>query len=104
MAAAVQPVHFPVPWARMPTMSFLRPPTEMRALIASSGFTEVTWRDVSGPCLDWLRQRLATVPTTPPPLGLHLLLGPVMGVMFKNMARNLEEQRIAVIQAVFERT
>ena len=37
------------------------------------------------------------------PLGLHLLFGPVIGVMFQNLARNLEEHRIAVIEAVFAR-
>jgi ubiquinone/menaquinone biosynthesis C-methylase UbiE len=102
MAGTVQPVHFPVPWARMPTMSFLRPPAEMRALIAASGFTEVRWLDVSEHCLAWIRQQQATAPATPPPLGLHLLLGPVVSVMSKNLTRNLEEQRIAIIEAVFE--
>jgi ubiquinone/menaquinone biosynthesis C-methylase UbiE len=104
MAGAVEPVHFPVPWARMPTMSFLRPPAEVRTLIAASGFTEVRWLDVSEPCLVWIRQQQATAPATPPPLGLHLLLGPVISVMSKNLRRNLEEQRIAIIEAVFERS
>jgi ubiquinone/menaquinone biosynthesis C-methylase UbiE len=103
MAGAVQPVHFPVPWARMPSMSFLRSPEEVRTLIAANGFAEVTWCDVSKPCLDWVRQRQAMAPATPPPLGLHLLLGPAIGVMFRNLTRNLEEQRIAVIEAIFAR-
>ncbi|MGH8069865.1 MAG: class I SAM-dependent methyltransferase [Candidatus Entotheonellia bacterium] len=101
MAGAVQPIHFPVPWARMPSMSFLQPPTEVRRLIADSGLTEVTWLDVSKPSLAWLRQRRAMAPATPPPLGLHLLFGPVIGRMSQNLTRNLEEQRIAVIEAVF---
>jgi SAM-dependent methyltransferase len=49
MAGAVQPVHFPVPWAGMPSMSFLQPPAEVRRLIADGGLTEVTWLDVSTP-------------------------------------------------------
>jgi SAM-dependent methyltransferase len=104
MAGAVQPIHLPVPWARMPAMSFLRPPEEVRTLIAGSGFTEMSWLEVSDRCIDWIRQRQATAPATPPPLGLHLLLGPVAGVMSKNLTRNLQEQRIAVIEAVFERS
>lgn len=99
----VQPVHFPVPWARMPSMSFLRPPAEVRTLIADSGFAELTWLDVSKPSLAWIQRRQAKAPATPPPLGLHLLFGPVIGVMFQNLARNLEEHRIAVIEAVFAR-
>jgi hypothetical protein len=39
--------------------------------------------------------------TAPPPLGLHLLLGADAGRMFANMLRNLEEGRIAVIEAVW---
>jgi ubiquinone/menaquinone biosynthesis C-methylase UbiE len=103
MAGAVQPVHFPVPWARMPSMSFLRPPEEVRTLIGASGFTELTWLDVSQPSLAWIKERQAMAPATPPPLGLHILLGPAIGVMFTNLTRNLQEQRIAVIEAVFER-
>jgi ubiquinone/menaquinone biosynthesis C-methylase UbiE len=103
MAGAVQPVHFPVPWARMPSMSFLRSPAEMRAPIADSGFSEVTWLDVLNPSLAWIQQRQAMAPATPPPLGLHLLFGPVIGVMSRNLTRNLEEQRIAVIEAVYAR-
>ncbi len=38
-----------------------------------------------------------------PPLGLHLLLGDDFGTMFRSYGRNLEEDRIAVIQGVFER-
>jgi hypothetical protein len=42
-------------------------------------------------------------PVTPPPLGLHLLFGPAIGVMSRNLTHDLEEQRIAVIEAVFAR-
>jgi hypothetical protein len=38
----------------------------------------------------------------PPPLGLHLLLGPDFGEVFRNQVRNLEEHRISILQAVFE--
>jgi SAM-dependent methyltransferase len=103
MAGAVQPVHFPVPWARMPSMSFLRSPAEVRTLIAGGGLTEVTWIDVSKPSLAWIQQRQAMAPATPTPLGLYLLFGPVTGLMSRNLRRNLEEQRIAVIEAVFAR-
>ncbi len=35
-----------------------------------------------------------------PPLGLHLIMGPDWGEMFANVARNLEEGRIVLYQAV----
>jgi SAM-dependent methyltransferase len=104
MAGAQQPIHLPVPWARMPSMSFLRPPAEVRALIAERGFAEMTWLDVSTPSLAWLQQRLASAPATPPPLGFQLLLGPAVGRMLENLIRNLQEQRLSIIEAVFTRT
>jgi hypothetical protein len=65
--------------------------------------TEVTWLDVSKPSLVWVQQRLVRAPAAAPPLGLHLLFGPVIGRMLQSLTRNLEEQRIAVIAAVFTR-
>jgi hypothetical protein len=103
MGGSKAPIHFPVPWARDPSVSFLQPAQEVRALIAATGFSEVTWGDVSAPSLEWFRRRVARAPATPPPLGLHLLLGSDFGQMFKNQVRNLEEDRIAVIQAVWLR-
>jgi SAM-dependent methyltransferase len=99
------PIHFPVPWARDPAWSFLRPAPAVRALLHDVGFREVAWADHTAAAVDWFRQRAAAVgkAAAPPPLGFHLLLGGDVGVMFANQVRNLEEGRIAVIQAVFER-
>jgi SAM-dependent methyltransferase len=103
MAGPEGPPHFPVPWASVPMISFLRAPDVVRKLIGASGFRERAWQDVSAPALAWLRERLAATPSSPPPLGLHLLLGPAAGEMLRNVARNLEEHRIAVLEAVFDR-
>jgi ubiquinone/menaquinone biosynthesis C-methylase UbiE len=105
MAGPNQPVHFPVPWARDPRLSFLRAPAEVRELLRVEGFTELEWHDLSGPSLGWFRDRLAAAPvtSTPPPLGLHLLLGADFQAMFLNQVRNLQEDRIAVVMAVLQR-
>lgn len=103
MAGPVQPVHFPVSWAPDPSISFLCPPEEIRALLRGLGFAEKTWLDTTQQSLDWFRERLAASAGGPPPLGLHLLLGAAFGEMFRNQVRNLEEQLIAIIEAVFER-
>jgi SAM-dependent methyltransferase len=103
MAGPDGPPHFPVPWAPVPTISFLRPPDAVRKLIGASGFRERVWRDGSATALAWLRDRLAAAPPSPPPLGLHLLLGPAAGEMLRNVMRNLEEHRISVVEAVFDR-
>jgi len=104
MGGSKAPIHFPVPWARDPSVSFLRPAHEVRGLIVATGFSELAWVDVSAPSLEWFRRQAARAPATPPPLGLHLLLGSDFGQMFRSQARNLEENRIVVIQAVWART
>lgn len=100
MAGPEAPPYFPVPWAQVPAISFLRPPEAVRRLVQASGFRERAWRDVSEASLAWLRERLAA---PAPPLGLHLLLGAAAGEMMRNVARNIEERRITVIEGVFER-
>jgi len=104
MAGEQQPVHFPVPWSREPSLSFLRPAAEMRTLIADAGFTEVEWVETTQSALVWFQGWNGRQSTSgPSPLGLHVLLGPDFGEMGRNMLRNLEERRISVIQAVFAR-
>ena len=39
----------------------------------------------------------------PPPLGFHLLLGPKFPAMAENMRRNLEENRVALIEVICQR-
>jgi MPBQ/MSBQ methyltransferase len=106
MAGPVAPIHFPVPWARGPEISFLRPPEEVRALIASIGFDESAWVDDTASALRWFRERLAAANAASgelPPLGLHLVLGADLGQMFQNLARNLQEDRVVGVKGVFER-
>ena len=104
MAGGASPVHFPVPWARDPSLSFLRPAEDVRRLVAGLGFTELVWADESAASLEWFRQRVAAqAGTAPSILGLHLLLGQDTAPMFRNLIRNLEEGRIAVVMAVWQR-
>lgn len=103
MGGPNQPIHFPVPWARDASISFLRPAPAIRRLLADLGFKEVTWTDTSARSLAWVRERMAAAGGGPPPLGVHLMLGPDAPAMFGNVERNLQEERIVVVEAVFER-
>ena len=106
MAGPISPVQFPVPWASQPEMSFLASPEEMQTIITANGFQTVEWVDETAITRQWFQERLATAPapgTPPPALGLHLLLGPDAGIMLRNLALNLQEQRIIVAQGVFDR-
>ena len=72
--------------------------------MATSGFAEIAWVDVSPSALASFQAWNERLPIAEPPsLGLHLLLGPEVREMRRNMLRNLEEGRVVVIQAVFDR-
>jgi MPBQ/MSBQ methyltransferase len=103
LAGPVSPIHFPVPWARDPDLSHLRPPEELRALLKDRGLEELAWIDETATALRWHKRRLAATPGGPPPLGLHLLFGDDFDEMLRNQVRNLREHRISLAQAAFER-
>ena len=97
-------VHFPVPWAREPSISFLVSADDMREALEKAGFRVVAWRDDTKRALEWFRERAAAMqPGGSPPLGTHILLGPDFAHMRSNQVKNLEEDRIALVQAVLER-
>ena len=101
---AVGPVHFPVPWARDPSISFLAEPVRMRAMLEEIGFEIRSWRDATAEARSWFRRMgEKTREKGPAPLGLHLLLGPNFPVMAQNLIRNLDEDRISVIEAIVGR-
>jgi len=94
-------VRYPAPWARDPSISFLVTPDELRALLSEAGFEIASWRDTSESARDWFRKFSARLSgDKPPPLGFHLLLGEEFFAMAANQRRNLEENRIALIEAV----
>ncbi len=105
MSGPQQPVQFPVPWAEAEEISFLRSPEEVRSLLAQTGFHEVGWVDVTNQALDWFKESAAQAAAMGglPTLGLHLLLGSKFGPAVAGLGRNLEEGRLTVIMAVFDK-
>lgn len=98
------PVHFPVPWARKPSISFLAEPARMRAMLEDVGFEIRKWRDATEEGRSWFRRAGEKAHRKGPmPVGLHLLLGPDFRIMAQNQIRNLEEDRIAVVEAIVRR-
>ena len=100
------PLHFPVPWADDLSISFLIAPDELRGMLKDTGFGEIAWRDVSAPSLTWFQiqlELLSSVPKdAPPPLGLNLIMGPSFAEKFKNVFTNLKEDRVRVVQGVYQ--
>jgi ubiquinone/menaquinone biosynthesis C-methylase UbiE len=98
------PVHFPVPWAREPSISHLVTPEGMRGLLEAAGFEILRWRDVSREGREWFVQMNRRIREKGlPPLNFSLLLGPDFRTMAENQERNLREGRIALIEAVGRR-
>jgi ubiquinone/menaquinone biosynthesis C-methylase UbiE len=97
-------VHFPVPWAREPSLSFLIAPQQLRAILEGIGFEVKSWQDTTESGRSWFRRMGKKISSDgPPPLGIHVLLGPDFRVMAQNQIRNLEEDRIALIESVVRR-
>jgi len=98
------PIHFPVPWADEPALSFLIDPDEVRALLDRTGFEVLSWRETTAVSLQWIEAMLERRRSQgAPQLGLQLLLGETAPRKFDNLQRNLAEGRLTVVQALLER-
>jgi SAM-dependent methyltransferase len=97
-------LHFPLPWANQPEISFMVSSEELRQLLDAAGLKERAWIDETEEVLVWGRRAMAPRPEgTPAPLGLDLVIGPDYAEKTANLLRNLEMGRVVVVQAVFVR-
>jgi sarcosine/dimethylglycine N-methyltransferase len=94
--------HYPVPWARTPATSFLLTPTETREAIESAGFRTLIFEDDSEVAKAWITQMRAAGP--PPSPNLGVVMGPDFAQLSANLGRNLLEDRLGILAAVFEAT
>lgn len=107
-AGNASPPYFPVPWASDPGINFLVTQNELRQKLLQSKFKEVLWKDATSISLKWFQNQLATRSpkqkgAVSPSVGLSLLMGKSAAEKGRNMLRNLEEDRITVVQGVFQR-
>jgi SAM-dependent methyltransferase len=96
--------YFPVPWASTPDASFLLPARGVHELLTAAGLRERAWADLTKAAVQRVqdaRERMRA--GEPEGLGPHLLQGAEFQEMRRNLARNLEEGRVGVIRAVFEK-
>jgi MPBQ/MSBQ methyltransferase len=102
LAGPVQPIHYPVPWAESPSISFLHSAEDLRALLTRIGFTERACEDLTPASIARL-QSGGQVATTQLPTGGDLMHGERVLVVRENMRRNHVEDRVLIVQAVFQR-
>ena len=95
------PAYFPVPWAQDSSMSFLVPPESFRDVLISAGFDIDVWNDKTD-----LAQKAFSHMTEPmgepelPELGVHLLVGSDILTKAYNLHRNLDEERVSLIETI----
>ena len=95
------PCFFPVPWAQDSSMSFLVPPEPFQDIITSAGFEIEVWNDKTN-----LAQQAFAHMTEPkgepelPELGVHMLVGHDILTKAYNLHRNLDDERVSLIETV----
>jgi SAM-dependent methyltransferase len=95
--------HYPVQWAREPSTSFLLTQQAAREKLETAGCRVLVWQDTTADALAAAQARARRVEGPPPVLGTHLIIGDDWRDMFRNSARNLEERRTELFNAVLER-
>lgn len=105
LAGPVSPLYYPVPWASDPSISFLTTPDKLRELLEARGLRISSWRDTSEIGQVWFKEVATKMQQQgeSPKLGLHILLGPDFRVMAQNQVRNLNENRIVLIECVAQK-
>jgi SAM-dependent methyltransferase len=98
-------LHYPVPWADDPSISFLVNDDHMKIMLERNGFKESTWVDVTAASLNWFKNIVNKMGTQPrdslPASGINLLMGESSPAKSKNMVKNLDENLVKVVMAVY---
>jgi ubiquinone/menaquinone biosynthesis C-methylase UbiE len=106
LAGPVGPLYFPVPWASDASISFLATPDELRDLLRAAQLHITSWRDTSEIGRTWFKEVASKMQQqgASPALGFHVLLGPDFRLMAQNQVRNLNENRIVLIECIARKT
>ncbi len=98
-------IHFPVPWAREPSISFLVSIDKVHRILQDAGFDIALSRDTTEAGLSWFKAVADRIQREgSPALGYHILLGDDFPAMAQNQIRNLNENRIVLMQIVARRS
>jgi hypothetical protein len=94
--AVVEP-HYPTPWAATREQSFLATTDEMSALLEGAGYSIVEIKNQTSEAIAFLDETINKTKSGggPPPLGLHLVIGPDANEIIPRMRRNLVEGSLA---------
>ena len=96
---------FPVPWATVPSTSFVSSPDVYRSALSRAGFRlvgERNRRDFALRFFEGLRKD-ADRSESATPLGLHLLMGEDAALKIENMIENIAQGRVAPVEMIARR-
>ena len=93
--------HYPVPWASDATISHLVTVPVAETLLGGLGLRRERWAERTAESRAFFRGVLERVASGRAlALGIHLLMGEDAVTKIRNLLRNLDEQRVRVVQAV----
>jgi ubiquinone/menaquinone biosynthesis C-methylase UbiE len=91
-------LDFPLPWAVTPATSFMCSAEEYRRALEEAGFRIEHERDQTQFALDFMQRTMAR--SSPPVLGVHLLIGEQAPVMLKNVMAAIAKGDAAPVEIV----
>ncbi|MBM6593847.1 class I SAM-dependent methyltransferase [Microvirga pudoricolor] len=95
-------IHFPVPWAREPSISHLATPDEMSALLSGAGFTVLSVRDSTEESRIWFEAAAERLAQGSPAVTFQTFMGNDFPAMARNQVANLRERRIRTVSYICE--
>jgi len=102
VSGAVQPMHFPVPWARNEEINFLIPADEQKKLLEQAGFKMSQWNEITVESIAWFHDQIKRSKTErKSPLHQFLIFGEDLRQMGPNILKNMMEKRISVVEGIW---
>ena len=96
--------EYPVPWASIPSASFVDPPNSYHIAALSSGFALISERSRKKFALDFFNNLKEIVEKSgPPPVGLNLVMGVDAKIKIENVLRAIEQDHLAPVEMIFKK-
>lgn len=96
-SGSVSSPYYPVPWAEDESLNSLVAEHEARTIMERVGFKITSWKIKVSESIEFFRKGFSQIEAdSPPPLGIHLLLGENAKEKLRNYYLNLLENRVTV--------
>lgn len=98
-------IPFPVPWASEAAHSFVAPPDAYREAAATAGLTPEAERDRHAYAVAFFERVMAATAEAggPPPVGLHLIMGPTAKEKYSNAIKAVMSGAIGPVEMIFRK-